>query len=553
MPTCQNCGKENLARKFLRYLDHYGDDFSELDNYFQGTEEDNACSCHSCPIEHCSTRILAKEKYCAKHTVSYNLSQCRCEGTDWLGKKTYFCSQKVITSEGYCYLHENKCAECSERVDGRDKYCFKHWNGYCKVIDCHQQTPNSRDSNHYIYCEQHAKLYGNSLSNYQNIQQEKTQRKQQKETEQTKLKSLVKANTTITGEIKEVERFSPWFNPNCATVIAEHGNYLVYLVVYEPAKEKMEKIIAPIKIEGNYTSFSSAQGKATNLRANLQNSANPILEVFPNADSWNSFSSIVSWPYVKKENLPVGYIYPPQTYFSSDDMIGGSDRLIFNDTAGENMPIANYLHGQSPDKYIKPGDIVWVLRKQVASYYHVCVYLGNEKVCHISGDNKGAKIESWRNFIQDPIISLSGGELIRFHPIIPFKDYRDIVKQLVWAKDNKFQQGNYNLQNRNCEHFANMAVLGINFSKQIEDKGKTINNTETIIRWATSIARMYGHSFPVVNNSELNNGNTSINLSNELSRTNGLCQKSDSETERYERQCLQEIPSYIPTDSCRIM
>jgi hypothetical protein len=39
-------------------------------------------------------------------------------------------------------------------------------------------------------------------------------------------------------------------------------------------------------------------------------------------------------------------------------MIGGSDRLIFNDTAGENMPIANYLHGQSPDKYIKPGDIV---------------------------------------------------------------------------------------------------------------------------------------------------------------------------------------------------
>ena len=50
-----------------------------------------------------------------------------------------------------------------------------------------------------------------------------------------------------------------------------------------------------------------------------------------------------------------------------------------------------------------------------------------------------------------------------------------------------------------------------------------------------------------------NNGKTSINLSNELSRTNGLCQKSDSETERYERQYLQEIPSYIPTDSCRIM
>jgi hypothetical protein len=64
---------------------------------------------------------------------------------------------------------------------------------------------------------------------------------------------------------------------------------------------------------------------------------------------------------------------------------------------------------------------------------------------------------------------------------------------------------------------------------------------------------MYGHSFPVVNNSELNNGKTSINLSNELSRTNGLCQKSDSETRQLEARVEQAMPSYIPTDSCRIM
>jgi hypothetical protein len=225
MPNCQNCGKENLARKFLSYLDHYGDDFSELDNYFQGMEEDNACSCHHCPIEYCYTRILAKDKYCARHTVSYNLSQCRCEGTDWLGRKAYLCPQKVITSEGYCYYHENQCAECSERVDGRDKYCSQHWNGYCKVMDCSERTPNPHNSNHYIFCEQHAKLYGNSLSNYQEKKREEKQQRQQKATEQTKLKSLVKANTAISGVIKEVERFSTDWNKNLATAITENSNY----------------------------------------------------------------------------------------------------------------------------------------------------------------------------------------------------------------------------------------------------------------------------------------------------------------------------------------
>jgi hypothetical protein len=95
-------------------------------------------------------------------------------------------------------------------------------------------------------------------------------------------------------------------------VITENGNYLVYLVVYEPAKEKMEKIIAPIKINGNYYNFSGAQAKATNLRANLQNSSNPILEVFPNADSYTAFNRILT---VCKEREFTSRIYLSTTLF----------------------------------------------------------------------------------------------------------------------------------------------------------------------------------------------------------------------------------------------
>jgi hypothetical protein len=108
---------------------------------------------------------------------------------------------------------------------------------------------------------------------------------------------------------------------------------------------------------------------------------------------------------------------------------------IFNDTAIDNLPIAKLLNGESPDEYIKPLDIVWVVKKNVMSYYHVCVYLGNKQVCHISGNNEGAKIESWDKFIENHVIVLpgGGGELIKFHPIIPFKNYREIAKQIDWT------------------------------------------------------------------------------------------------------------------------
>jgi indole-3-glycerol phosphate synthase len=71
------------------------------------------------------------------------------------------CSYRLTEGGNYCFQHTNKCANCSTRIADSQNYCSS-----CEV-------------------------------------------QQQKETEQTKLKSLVKANTTITGDIQEVERFSP--------------------------------------------------------------------------------------------------------------------------------------------------------------------------------------------------------------------------------------------------------------------------------------------------------------------------------------------------------
>lgn len=62
------------------------------------------------------------------------------------------------------------------------------------------------------------------------------------------------------------------------------------------------------------------------------------------------------------------------------------------------------------------------------------------------------------------------GNLIRYHAVIPFKHYQLIAKQIDWAEKNKYREGEYDLANRNCEHFANMFVYGINYSSQVEER-----------------------------------------------------------------------------------
>jgi hypothetical protein len=75
-------------------------------------------------------------------------------------------------------------------------------------------------------------------------------------------------------------------------VITGNSNYLVYLVVYEPAKEKMEKVIVAIKI-ADKSSLTEAKSKASELRTNL-NGENPILAVFADADSYAHINRIIT-------------------------------------------------------------------------------------------------------------------------------------------------------------------------------------------------------------------------------------------------------------------
>nr|UYR50791.1 hypothetical protein [Morchella crassipes] len=176
---------------------------------------DYYCYSHrkSCPVYLCLKRIREQESYCSNHVQACSNSSC---------------SNRTAASQDYCSQHSKRCQEsyCSERVASGKDYCSSH-GSYCRGISCYRRVSSRGD-----YC------FGCETANRERERQQQRE-VQAKASEQNRLKSLVKANTSISGEIREVERFSPWFNPNCATVIAENDNYAIWLIVYEPPQRKM--------------------------------------------------------------------------------------------------------------------------------------------------------------------------------------------------------------------------------------------------------------------------------------------------------------------------
>jgi len=176
--------------------------------------------------------------------------------------------------------------------------------------------------------------------------------------------------------------------------------------------------------------------------------------------------------------------------------------------------------------------------------------------------------------------------VIGYHPVILFKNYKDIAGQIVWAKDNHYRRGNYDLHRRNCEHFANMVVYGIDFSEQIEkNKGWFVTGAATAavvggsatglnvfnligsialapatggasLLWGAVSAGAAGIGVVAtvkgceqIDDNKANDGKKTVNLRDEIRRI-PLEKKFDYETEKYETKYLQEVH---PKESCRIM
>ncbi|CFW92762.1 protein of unknown function [endosymbiont DhMRE of Dentiscutata heterogama] len=360
---------------------------------------------------------------------------------------------------------------------------------------------------------------------------------------QNHLASLIKQRSEtkdkISGAIEEVIRFKTWWsNYNVATVINHHNDcYSVFVVVYEPAQQGKSEILKTFEINSGYdkNSLESAKSRANSLRNEL-NGENPILAVHPSTDSYTAFSDIIKEPYVSRKEISER---GTKVYIDWGDPEHGDPGGYPENTNAKVPP-------SDPDKCLKPLDLIKVGQ---GDYEHVGIYLGNGKVCNFSKKFKGTRIHSWREFFEsyyDGTAWLGKDDIIRYRPIIPFKHYKKIIKQIAWAVDVDFRKNNYNLTNRNCEHFANMIVYGINYSEQIEEnKFKIINAHRTGRALGGGLLGLF-----VIPDPEINNGKSStIKLTDEINETNNkLGQKVNDLSKTIE--ALIEVP---PKDNCRIM
>lgn len=396
---------------------------------------------HLCKIQKANSSSLVckriyeqEEEYCAKHS-----------------KKCSVCdNREAINNEGYCSKHENKCAHCKTRINNYSTLCLNHAR---QCLTCSEKLLVAKDYcwKHQNYCLnswrgcQERTAYANSScsicreSNWCcNQRLPKAQincssclEKQRVQQEQNKLKELVRKRTNLSNPVEVIRFEAPSWNNNLATVI--NGYHWVHLLVYDkesntvrvfPSDSSETKWGIGNSREAHY-SLASAQSEASWLRERMQYEANPILYIHPRANEYTYFSNLVCSPYVK-----IDY----------------------------NASISDF----------KPLDIAWVRKRAgltpLIEYYHVGVYVGNGDIIHLSGDNEGAGKVSWSTFLKGQT-----GELRRYHPIIPFKNYKQLIGEAVWAKDNNYGKNNYMLLNRNCEHLANMLVYGIYYSQQMAE------------------------------------------------------------------------------------
>jgi hypothetical protein len=552
MPTCRVCYEEY-------YNDEYCFDEYEYDDF----DSEGVCSECSylgleekvyCQSSDCYQKVKKSEKYC---------SDCQLENEKVYCKNPP-CHEKIdeklcsnckndkdvvrLTSCAACYVnyrygdsfakcrdHGNFCLSCNDRIPIDDKYCSEHSSSClsCSTIISVNQT----------YCSVH-------------------------QGEQENLKSLVRQRTSLSNP-QTVIRFDTWWNNNLAIVINGNYSYTLWVLVYEPKQwnKEIPENLSAIKYDCDYSDLSSARDKAVEIRNELKYSRNPILSVHPRIYCHYSFSNVVTSPYVK------------------DNQVGTCTK-----TADIPLIYVSYSSSRPSDldRYFKPLDIVWaqcVNRWIGSEFYHVGVYLGNDTIFHFSGGNDAVERTDWKGFLKDTTFNGITGKIIRYHPVIPFKNYKDIIGQAVWTKDSGFRSGDYNLPNRNCEHYANMLVYGINFSQQVCERGDEIRNglygqvaagatiatgsvflgvsaalapftfgTSLAVGGLLTVAGAGGVILTgnaIEGNDVFNNNKGSICLKDEIRETeNKLGEKSDSETERYERWYLQEVPS---KEYCRVM
>lgn len=116
------------------------------------------------------------------------------------------------------------------------------------------------------------------------------------------------------------------------------------------------------------------------------------------------------------------------------------------------------------------GSIVRVQRQ--IGYYHYGVVVGDNMICHYSGEtsddinnpeNIKIRITNYDNFIKDGILEVK----LHNNDMLPIEEILKRCKDYLGC--DKFMDKPYNLVSNNCEHFARWACEDKAKSEQVND------------------------------------------------------------------------------------
>ena len=125
------------------------------------------------------------------------------------------------------------------------------------------------------------------------------------------------------------------------------------------------------------------------------------------------------------------------------------------------------LYVGEADNYLRPFDIIEISR---GAYRHYAIYLGKGYICHFSGDKVGSSGSGSMKVEKSTLRNLFEGDTHRsikiIRRVVKFKSKDKIIENIARAIASEYGKNQYDLFENNCEHFANMISLEINYSGQ---------------------------------------------------------------------------------------
>lgn len=121
-----------------------------------------------------------------------------------------------------------------------------------------------------------------------------------------------------------------------------------------------------------------------------------------------------------------------------------------------------------------PGDIIFTDR---GLYKHYGIYIGKKQVIHFAGPKGHETDPNLADIIQTSIEDFLKGDDLAIERDSAHFIYKPFpLKEIVRRAKSRLGKGfgKYNLEDHNCEHFANWCKYDVEFSRQVENVASTI-------------------------------------------------------------------------------